>query len=413
MKNLEYLLKEINILNKRIIDSRQNEEQFNVFDIMLNRFDEVKLHSRFISVLLDPNGTHKKSDAFLKLFIQALGLNFEYDLSSLKIYPNEKNRNEYKEIDILLIDRKKRAAVILENKINARDSNHENEGQIERYYRIITQGKEYIPEEYTEVIYLSINRDGPSEESVNTSKKFPKLKEKVINIHYDGIISWLEKCVQICYNQPKLRETIIQYIQLLRIMTNNITSEDNVAELVRIIGKDKDNLMSAKLVVDSLDGLHEFLIGEFWHLLSDRLEKRGYTVTQKIDNVYGFLYSRPRKFLKLKITSKTGCKFTVEAAPGWNLYIGASNDDARGNTKNAKKFCNEYKSTLGLEDDENWAFYKFIIFEGNSGMDLSDIHNNLTFRLISAPDRKEIVEIILSEMDALAEKYNKYIKCCC
>lgn len=54
MENLKYLLKEINILNQRIKDREEHEDTFNLFDLMCNRYDEVNLHSRFLSVLLDP-----------------------------------------------------------------------------------------------------------------------------------------------------------------------------------------------------------------------------------------------------------------------------------------------------------------------------------------------------------------------
>lgn len=69
MENLKYLLKEINILNQRIKDREEHEDTFNLFDLMCNRYDEVNLHSRFLSVLLDPAGSHKMKDSFVRLLI--------------------------------------------------------------------------------------------------------------------------------------------------------------------------------------------------------------------------------------------------------------------------------------------------------------------------------------------------------
>lgn len=216
MENLKYLLREISILNQRIKDREEHEDNFNLFDLMCNRYDEVNLHSRFLSILLNPRGSHKRKDTFVRLFAEKLNLPFEYSISSLEVYPNEKDTHEHKKIDILLIDRKFKSAIIIENKIGARDFNHEDEGQIERYYRIITQD-EGIPSESTSVVYLSIDRDGPTDESVATSGQFPELKEKVLSINYGNeILDWLRSCVKESYNRPILRESIIQYIRLFK-----------------------------------------------------------------------------------------------------------------------------------------------------------------------------------------------------
>jgi hypothetical protein len=73
----------------------------------------------------------------------------------------------------LLLDKSTKRAVIIENKIYASDSNHENEGQLEKYYRIIIE-EEKIPEDNIEVYYLSLDGHEPSTESVSTNNKYPK-----------------------------------------------------------------------------------------------------------------------------------------------------------------------------------------------------------------------------------------------
>lgn len=54
MNNVDFLLKQVNILRLKLLERQDNEETFNLFSILLNERDEVNLHSRFISVLLDP-----------------------------------------------------------------------------------------------------------------------------------------------------------------------------------------------------------------------------------------------------------------------------------------------------------------------------------------------------------------------
>lgn len=116
--------------------------------------------------------------------------------------------------------------VIIENKIYASDSNHENEGQLEKYYRIIIE-EEKIPEDNIEVYYLSLDGHEPSTESVSTSNKYPKLCEKVQCISYPNeIVRWLQGCMPFVYDKPFQRETIIQYIKLIDDMTNNVDIEE-------------------------------------------------------------------------------------------------------------------------------------------------------------------------------------------
>ena len=51
----------------------------------------------------------------------------------IKTYISSKKKYIY----ILLIDRSNKTAIIIENKINHHDINHDDEAQLEKYYRII------------------------------------------------------------------------------------------------------------------------------------------------------------------------------------------------------------------------------------------------------------------------------------
>ena len=141
-KGLEYLLRDINIIRKKYKEREANEDNFNLFTVLRKGSDERYLHSRFISSLLDSKGPHNLGTIFLSLFLEVIGSRFEYDEKSIETHPNNSVRSEYKNIDILLIDRSKRKAVIIENKIHSGDSNHEEKGQLESYYgKLIEEDK--------------------------------------------------------------------------------------------------------------------------------------------------------------------------------------------------------------------------------------------------------------------------------
>lgn len=415
MDNLKHLLKSIAILNQRIKDRQEHEDNFNLFTLMCKQNDEVHLHSRFLSILLDPRGSHKMSDSFLKLLLRRLDIDFEYDLSSLEVIPNETDTSEYKEIDILLIDRIKKAAVIIENKIGAQDSNHEEEGQLERYYRRITQ-EDGIPKESTSVIYLSVDRDSPPEESVSTSSKFPELKEKLLSINYGHeILDWLKLCVKESYNRPILRESINQYIKLIESMTNNTTTENDIQTLMKIVSSNDDNMQSAKLLMDNLKHFHWHSIYEFWKLLSEELCKKGYDIFQRIENeeidnlVHGNQKTR-KVYFNLGVVSPKGTKLFINADYNDDICVGVSTDILPSNRKSkAKSFFKENKDSLNLENNDNWPFFQYFTFSDGKRLCISDFNDDTTFSLISSQHRQEIVKTMLKQILATTKSFEDYI----
>lgn len=82
-------------------------------------------------------------------------------MPEISITPNFLNPSEFKDIDIF-IRKGNEFAVIIENKIDALDSNHEEEGQLEKYYR------ESLEEGYSKdninIYYLTLDQHEPSEE---------------------------------------------------------------------------------------------------------------------------------------------------------------------------------------------------------------------------------------------------------
>ena len=112
-------------------------EQFNLFHTCGVNHYEVT-HSAILAELLSPDGTHGQKDAYLKLFLDVVkgAVDREdektnvlslFDTSAAEV------RTEYSigngRIDILITDNVQRQAVIIENKIYARDQYE----QLKRY----------------------------------------------------------------------------------------------------------------------------------------------------------------------------------------------------------------------------------------------------------------------------------------
>ena len=145
------------IIRKYIDDTRKRRQRgvndYNVFTSLLPANDEVRLHSRFLYSLLDPNGLHYQGTLFLEAFISCLefpGLDLNWEAAVVK--------KEYKNIDLYISDGVKH--IIIENKIYAADQDR----QIARYIEMIESELEKGAEIY--VVYLSLGRDKPSKASL-------------------------------------------------------------------------------------------------------------------------------------------------------------------------------------------------------------------------------------------------------
>jgi hypothetical protein len=411
INHLEFFLQELNIIRKKYEEKELQKEQFNVFTILRDESDEVKLHSRFISSLL----SYKKKNEYryLNAFLQEIDSVFEYDNFSLEVYPSYDSKNEYKDIDILLIDRTTRFAIIIENKIFARDSNHEEEGQLEKYYRTIIE-ENGIKEEHVEVYYLTLDGHEPSESSIATSKKYPKLKDKVCCISYPNEIkNWLTKCVKDVYNEPFQRETILQYLKLIKNMTNDVDIEERL-EIKQLIGESQSNMKSAKLLIDNIKHLHWHTISEFWDNLANTLKAKGYEVlsqpqTSDFDTiVHGGERKKKQTILCIEIKTPNSLTISIEETYNDQLGFGVKHDCtlSKKKTNVFLKLC-ENNENYSYSDD--WCIWTFPLPEKEE-LNSWYIDDDVTFQLINGEFQNQIINKIVMRIEQLLSDFESNSK---
>ena len=206
---------------ERMKQKQRNGDYFNVFNMLGLWSDEIRLHSAFLAELLNPNGSHGLKDALLKEFLAAIGLNKDY-ISNCKTniverYIGERTESTGGRIDIILEDGEH--AVIIENKIYAIDQHH----QLLRYNNY---GKQHFPKGF-KLIYLTLDGHEASKDS---------LGDEEIDYHcisYDEhILYWLSQCVMLAYDKPLARETISQYITLIKQITGQDMNKDSSDKIV-------------------------------------------------------------------------------------------------------------------------------------------------------------------------------------
>lgn len=405
IRNLKALLQRLDVVRDKITARKEGKENFNIFTCLMKYSDEENLHSRFISSILDPKGSNGLGFAPIDIILKTLNSSFQYNQETIEVLPSFSNWSEYKEIDILLIDRRTKYAIIIENKIYACDSNHADEGQLECYYRRIIE-EDKIPQENVEVYYLTIDGHEPYEESVSTSSKYKDLPDIVRCITYGNeITQWLQQCMQIACNKPYIRETIAQYINLIKEMANNTEIEDRL-EILKIISKNDDTLASAKLLFDNYKHIQWHTIFDLFNDFYSELEKRGYSIASKVENsmIDDIVHGGPKKrqqYPEFSVKNKDGLEITIGCDYNDWFYFGLYTKENKSLDKmKIKELLQSYQNyDSDFSIDKNWIFTRYFDVPENYYVNIWDFSHNGTFRIIKPDTRRETIKRYLDDME--------------
>jgi len=247
----ETLLSQVSVLNARYMKINElTGENFNIFRILKLQSSEVRLHSAFLAELLNPKGDHGQRDIFLKLFVdkhQFRENNFDTQSAKVDIEKHSGFINddgtEGGRIDIILTD-KNHTQIIIENKIYAGDQ----ENQLVRY-------SNYSPT--ADLFYLTLDGKYPSDTSrgnLIVDKDFKCLS------YSTNITGWLEQCRKEVATYPIIRETITQYLNLIKYLTNQTMNNLMENELASLITSNFNNVEAAFTIIHNLEGIKEKLL---------------------------------------------------------------------------------------------------------------------------------------------------------
>lgn len=414
MNNLHYLLKEINLIRERYIALDGEKEHFNIFTTLRDQSEEVTLHSRFLSSILDPHGLHGMGHLPLDLFLNVLDSKLTFT-DAVFVIPNHENWTEYHEIDILIRDNTNRSAIIVENKIFASDSNHEDRGQLEGYYQLIQ--KEGIPAENIEVYYLTLDRHEPSEESLNTNGMSPDLLDKVRCIDYaTEIKSWMAEVAKEAYNKPFVRESVNQYINLISDMTGDVEVKERL-DLLALIGKNEDNLNSTRLLLENYKHVCWHALDYFNNEFIAALEKAKLKVVESpsTDDITNLIHGGPKQrniSFYYAFEDNEGLVWQLRSENDVNgFYIGVSKELNPSMSKDIKAKCKDYAKSKGYECENNWIFWFYVSNSYSCPLlYLWDFAypNTYTFDLMSPAKRKQIIDSYIKVIVEELRKFNRF-----
>lgn len=281
MDKIKNLLQQVSIIQKKYDEiAKITGENFNIFSVINMENNEVYTHSAIIGELLNPNGSHCQGDVFLKLFVEEIKNKFNSEKHKIELeyfgtLVNDKicertisignNWDDVSggRIDLIVEDDKQ--IVIIENKIYAVDQPY----QLIRYknYAKTKSGKKAF------LFYLTLDgKDLKKQEEpyiqndikiIGSNFKYDKKNEydnfkienkELDNIHHClyypisfeiHIRDWIEKCLEKTHSLPIIRETLVQYLHLIKKLTNQTTNDKMNLELIKTILSSEANIKSA------------------------------------------------------------------------------------------------------------------------------------------------------------------------
>lgn len=387
MSKLNFLLEKLKILNMKYEKLNENNiDKFNIFSILLKSSDEVNLHSKFIYELLNPNGSHQQHETFLNLFILEINSEISGKSGKIAIEPLRAYR-EKNNIDILL--KSKNQAIVIENKIYTED--HSN--QLSKYLSLIEQ--EGYSQEKISLIYLTLFNEEPNEK---------KVKDIVINITYESnIINWIELCIKEVATIPTLRETLVQYLILIKKLTNQSQNKDYLMEIKDLLLKG-NNL---KLALDMQEAIKEAKIElqlKFWESLSNTLKSKGYDFTFYDSNNSKTLKEAVTKYYtKRKNIRFYGIQYNIDE--NLDVYVEINHQIYFGfSTSNSEDDIKPFKiDELNIQWDDSgvWYYLKFPAKQLNFEL----FNNQNVLDLVNKETRKLDIDTIADDIVKLIEMY--------
>ena len=365
MENYKIFLENLSLISRKYKIINSTKETFNIFSILRNEYDEVNLHSKFITELLKDKNYGRK---FIELLLPIIGVE-KINYKRVNIF-SEYSIKDNGRIDIILKffleDNKK--VIVIENKIYADDQYQ----QLKRYYdSMLMEG--YKSEEI-ELVYLTLAGAEPSEDSIKGLPAAVRENMRIIS-YKDDIITWIEDCIKEVAQVPIIRETLVQYESLLKKITGKgerIMTE----EMKNMILSNKNYLDMVYKLTDVLVKIKQELQLKFWEKLEEKLnnslnlqlEKRleypnhhysenlieKFYTNSRNNRFYGLMYfikdleNRGKLYLRIEVSD--------------NLYFGFRIINNEGNSTTNKKDDYLEKELLDLKFSRTdwWLCWKYL-----------------------------------------------------
>ncbi|MDD3466706.1 MAG: PD-(D/E)XK nuclease family protein [Campylobacterales bacterium] len=232
-------------------------ETFNIFSVLQMERLEVQTHSAFIFELLSQNGTHSQGTRYLELFVFNV-LNLEgFDFTNVKV-KREDPTDDGRRIDFTIEN--DNIFIAIEMKIDAADQPKQ---LIDYEQHAKNKGKD------TRLYYLTLDGREASDDSTQDNER--QLKAVYEKISFSShILDWIELSIEKSAALPIIRETLVQYANLIRKITGH-TSKEITMEVVKIINNPQI-AKAATQMSENIGYAWAHREAKFWSMLHEKLE---------------------------------------------------------------------------------------------------------------------------------------------
>lgn len=275
---------------------KEKGHDYSLLSSVLKPNDEVRLHSRFIYSMINPESLHYKGAIFLEAFLNQLPspLNSWINLNDAIV------EKENDQIDLLIHDGNN--FLIVENKVDATDQPY----QITRYIQTIQErfelSKRTIAEKIA-VIYLSAKRKLPSNKSQSLAgfkykgtqiewyglgeadiKRYPKLKNLDLElssiipfVHYSyygdkpSLKSWTQECERVSEDE-RLMSAFFEYKKILDRLQPNLNWKNKMTFDEYVLSTEKNQKELYKLMVESKKSLEKYVAQKVYQVIQDTFQ---------------------------------------------------------------------------------------------------------------------------------------------
>ena len=248
------------------------------------------------------------------------------------------------------------------------------------------------------LLYLTPFGDPPSEQSLGD------LNCKELS-YLENLLPWLKRCQERAFDDPALRESIAQYRELVRKLTNTDRSAEYMADLKKLLLKG-DNLIQAQELLQAFVEAKSELVCNLGRTIHDEIKKiDGFPSPEdnsftKIETVKEWVDSRKRrKEVCLSFRVDEFISFVVHAESDDAMWYGV---ECEGNRRVDSSLKEKFSKVSGGISEDGYPWYCYV--ETNEDRDHLYIHNLNPdgLRLLNSDERRrKLAQLISTQLAGL------------
>lgn len=414
--NSETLSEELLFNTSEIINENEevlikNGGTFNIFSILDKERKEVDVHSAFIFELINPNGSHKQKDLYLRAFVKDVLQINDFDFKTASVY-KEKYAGQYGRIDLFIENKNYKIAI--EVKIGAPDGKI----QIQKYFEYLQETKTSVQQ--FKIYYLTLYGSEPSEMSYGKLKDEER-KIVVLKSFSENILQWLLQCTS-QIKIDKVNQATFQYIDIIKKITGN-PNEKLEGILNKLILKDVDTYKAALRISEAVKDARQEILDGFISALKTKIKNSEFLQEVIEDSNFANYYNLPKNryaYLTylLKETQYEGISIYFRIELEWRLYFsfyiakknkgGSINWDAKiSNDKRSlikSEYFNDVNDLLNSKSDTNCLGWDYLRTKSQDDYNFFEAAGEYNVEYLAD---KEIME---EETEQLAKVINEIIE---